>query len=83
MTYTPPEPNAALVVGPDDVLVLSFSGVPNEQEVERFKKAIAAVGLTGRVLCAWEAAVTVVSNVAVEPSTSSGDRPRPSPTDSG
>ena len=25
VTYDPPQPNAALVVGPDDVLVLSFS----------------------------------------------------------
>ena len=36
IAYDPPQPNAALVVGPDDVLVLSFSTMtPQERDGHR------------------------------------------------
>ena len=58
--FAPPQPNAALVVGPGDVLVLSFPGTPSRAEVKLVHEAIKRVGLTGRVLCAWDAQISVV-----------------------
>lgn len=49
VAYDPPVPNAALVVGPDDVLVIMLPTPTSQDEYRQFRDALPAE-LSGRVL---------------------------------
>jgi len=59
VTYAPPEPNAALVVGPDEYLILGFSNRLTLLEFDEMKKALPAA-LDGRVLIVSGADLAVI-----------------------
>ena len=67
-TFTPPEPNAALVVGADDVLVVSFPSAITAQNFEEIAKSFDTFpALKGRVALIVGAEIAVVQNPAPEP----------------
>jgi hypothetical protein len=79
VTYDAPQPNAALVVGPDDVLVISLPGFVEPDDWQRLKDGLLPA-LAGRVQFVVGAEISVVlgdaPSVPVE-SHHSGDRQPP------
>lgn len=68
VTYTPPEPNAALVVGPDDQLVITLPATTEQKDFTEFLTAMTRrFGTRVTVVCGPEQIAVVRTIPGEEP----------------